>query len=326
MPDEDRRNLASNNPYGDAYRHQWGQEAQIGETPPDSGPINPELAQHILAQEARRFLARTEPLQTDPEQAWPARQEPTLPAYHEQAATWERPSDTWAAAADQDARDRLRDWDRQQGRGAPTAEDPNQWDYQTMDPAQAAAAVAGTLQQPSAPAQSSAYSQSYQGDQPQGYAGGATLSPEQAAYFSQQMAQSQPHSADPPLVDVVTRAVNQRAYEQAQAFSAADFPGRDLQEPFQPAQPNVVQPQAYPEVWSPSPNQAQAQYQPQNPPTNPFAGPANDSLSHFDPHGARAAPLRDSNGPGLNRRPAVRRPPNTQERPQGGRARGGSSR
>lgn len=293
-----------------------------------------------MAQEARRYRERTG--QPDQEQARPAGQEPTLPAYHEHAATWERPSDAMAAAVDQAAQEEL---DRQYGRGTPEAEGPNRWDFETMDAAQAAAVAGGTWQQPSAPAQSSAYPQSYQGyqaqgytggyqqpqsqgytgsysqgypgghqqPQSQGYTGGLTFSPQQAAYFAQQVAQPQPYSADPAPVDDLTRV----AYERAQALSAVDFP-------LQPTQPDVAQPQADPGARSPSPNQGQGQYQPpQSPPTNPFAGPANDSLAQFDPHAAMSAPLRDSDAPGLHRSSARRL--TGQARPQGRRARGGSS-
>lgn len=225
MSDEERRNLASNNPYGDEYQRQWSREARGGRPARGHGPISPELAQQMMAAEAARYRERTEPA---PVQQESARQETTLPAYRTMAATWEQPSDTWRAAADQDSQNQLQAWEREQGRGTPPAENPNQWDYETMDPAQAAAAAvaAGTWQQQSAPAQTPTYSQGYQVDQSQGYAGGTTLSPEQAAYFSQQ----QQYSMDP---------TTQQTYEQSQAFSAADFPGNGFQGQY-PLQENPV--------------------------------------------------------------------------------------
>lgn len=259
MSDEERRNLASNNPYGDAYQRQWSREARTGQPPLGSGPIDPALAQQIMAAEAARYRERTEPA---PVQQESAQQETTLPGYRTTANTWERPSDTWRAAADQDSQNQLQAWEREQGRGTPPAENPNQWDYETMDPAQAAAAAvaAGTWQQPSAPAQTPMYSQSYQS---QGYAAGTTLSPEQAAYLSQQ----QQYSVDP---------TTQQAYEQSQAFSAADFPG----------------------------NGFQGQTPPQE---NPVAGAANASLSPLSPHTGRATSSTNPSGTGLSRNSAVRR-------------------
>ncbi|WP_435861692.1 hypothetical protein [Streptomyces niveus] len=255
MSGEDTRRFASNNPYGDEYQRQWSRQAPAGRTPAGGGGIDLETAQRMMAEEAARYRARTEP--TPAPGPGPAGQGSTLPGYQTQAATWERPSGTWVAAAEQDAEDQLRQWNRAQGRGTPEA-DPNQ----TMDPAQAAAAVAasGTWQQPAAP--------SYQQDQFQGYAGGATLSPDQAAHFSRQMAQSESYSA----------------YQQAQAFSAADFPGADFQ----------------------------GQSQPQN----TYARHANDSVSQFG--------QRNPGGTGLSRRSAVSRRTRGDERPQRRHARGGS--
>lgn len=337
MPDEDRQNFASNNPYGDAYRSRWSQEARAGQTSLGSGLIDPELAQQIMAAEAARYLGQTPPPQTDPVQPGSAQQGPTAPpAYRSMAGAGEVPSDTWVAAYGQEAQEQLREGSEERGR-TPASERSDPWDYQTMDPAQAAfaAAAAETWGQPPAPAQSSAHSQSHQGDQPpayseddsqghreghqqpqvQGYAGDTTLSPEQAAYFFQQMAWPQAHSAHTPPADEATRA----------AISAGGF---------QPARPNVAQPQAHPEAGGPSLNQAQGQYpsnQFQNPatravthpgtrlPVNPVAGPVNDSMAQFNPHAAMTAPLRDSEGPRLSRSGAVRDPGTG----RGGRARRG---
>lgn len=275
MSGEDRRNFASNNPYGEEYQRQWSQQARGGRPARGGGPIDFETAQQLMAAEAERYRQRTEPA---PVQQEPAQQESTLPGYRTTANTWERPSDTWVAAADQDAQNQLRAWEREQGRGTPTEENPNQWDYETMDAAQAAAAAAaaGTWQQQQAPAQTPTYSQSYQFDQSQGYAGGTTLSPEQAAYFSQQVRQYQPFSADPPQVDPATQEANQQAYNQSLALSAAHYPGNDFQ----------------------------GQYQSQD---NPVAGPARDSLAPLDRRTARGTSSTNPHDTGLGRRGAVRR-------------------
>lgn len=231
----------------------------------------------------------------DPAQPGPAQPESTLPAYRTQAHAWEEPSDTWVNAANQDAENQWREWNRQQGRGTPPAENPDQWDYETMTPEQAAAAAAAaeTWRQSSAPAQPSTYSQSYQNDQSQGYTAGMTLSPEQAAYFSQEMPEE-------------TRPADQRsygeAYDLAQAFSAADSPGTDFQGQF----------------WT--------QYSPTGAgtysgitPQNPVAGHAHDSLAPLN----RANP--DGRTAGLNRSAEVRRSTRGVEPRRRGRGGGGGS-
>lgn len=209
----------------------------------------------------------------DPAQPGPAQQESTLPAYRTQAHAWEEPSDTWVNAANQDADNQWREWNRQQGRGTPPAENPNQWDYETMTPEQAAAAAAAaeTWRQPPTPAQPSTYAQSYQNDQSQGYTAGMTLSPEQAAYFSQEMAGE-------------TGVDAQQAYDQAQALSAVHFPGTDFQGQFQTP-------------YSPTGAGTYSGITPQN----PVAGHAHDSLAPLN----RANP--DGRTAGLNRSAEVRR-------------------
>ncbi|MEV8402729.1 hypothetical protein ACWFRQ_25865 [Streptomyces niveus] len=292
VSDESGRDLASNNPYGDGYRRQWSREAPAAQNPPGGGPIDLAEAQRRMAEEARRYLARTGQPSMDPEQPGPAQQESTLPAYRTQAHAWEEPSQTWVNAANQDAENQLREWNRQQGRGTPPAENPNQWDYETMTPEQAAAAAAAaeTWRQPSAPAQPSTYSQSYQNDQSQGYTAGMTLSPEQAAYFSQATAEE----------SGVTAQQTQQAYDQAQALSAVHFPGTDFQGQFQ-------------SQYSPTGTGTYSGTTPQN----PVAGHAHDSLAPLN----RANP--DGRTAGLNRSSAVRRSTRGPEPRR--RARGGGS-
>lgn len=227
----------------------------------------------------------------DPAQPGPAQPESTLPAYRTQAHAWEEPSDTWVNAANQDAENQWREWNRQQGRGTPPAENPDQWDYETMTPEQAAAAAAAaeTWRQPPAPAQPSTYSQSYQNDQSQGYTAGMTLSPEQAAYFSQEMAGE-------------TGVDAQQAYDQAQALSAVHFPGTDFQGQFQTP-------------YSPTGAGTYSGITPQN----PVAGHAHDSLAPLN----RANP--DGRTAGLNRSAEVRRSTRGVEPRRRGRGGGGGS-
>ncbi|MFF2945351.1 hypothetical protein ACFVSQ_36485 [Streptomyces niveus] len=287
MSGESGRDFASNNPYGDEYRRQWSREAPAARNPPGGGPIDFAEAQRRMDEEARRYLARTGQPSMDPEQPGPAQQESTLPAYHTQARTWEQPSQTWVNAADQDGENQLREWNRQQGLGTPTEENPNQWDYETMTPEQAmaAAAAAETWRQSSAPAQPSTYSQSYQNDQSQGYSAGMTLSPEQAAYFSQ--------ATPDDGVDA------QQAYDHAQALSAVHFPGTDFQGQFQTPH-------------SPTGTGTDSGIPPQE---NPLAGHAHDSVASFN----RANP--DGRTAGLNRSSAVRH--STRGREPRRRVRGG---
>ncbi len=289
MSDESGRDFPSNNPYGDAYRRQWSREAPA-HNPPGGGPIDLAEAQRRMAEEARRYLARTGQPSMDPEQPGPAQQESTLPAYRTQARTWEEPSQTWVNAANQDGENQLREWNRQQGLGTPTEENPNQWDYETMTPEQAmaAAAAAETWRQSSAPAQPSTYSQSYQEDRSQGYSAGMTLSPEQAAYFSQETADDG--------VDA------QQAYDYAQALSAVHFPGTDFQGQFQTPH-------------SPTGAGTYSGTTPQN----PVAAHAHDSLAPLN----RANP--DGRTAGLSRSTATRRSTRGTEPRRRGRGSGGGS-
>ncbi|EST20233.1 hypothetical protein [Streptomyces niveus] len=224
-----------------------------------------------MAEEARRYWARTGQPSVDPEQPGPAQQESTLPAYHTQPRTWEEPSQTWVNAANQDGENQLREWNRQQGLGTPTEGIPNQWDYETMTPEQAAAAAAAaeTWRQSSAPAQPSTSSRSYQENQSQGYTAGMTLSPEQAAYFSQETADD---------------GMAQQAYNHAQALSAVHFPGTDFEGQFHTP-------------YSPTGAGTYSGITPQN----PVAGHAHDSLAPLN----RANP--DGRTAGLNRSTATRR-------------------
>ncbi|MET9555725.1 hypothetical protein [Streptomyces sp. NPDC006645] len=302
MPGENEGNFASNNPYGAEYQRQWSREAPTGQpagqTPAgQTAAIDPAYAQQLMAAEARRYWARTGQPPMDSEEPGPAQQESTLPAYRTQASTWEQPSQTWENAADEDGRNQLREWNRQQGLGTPTEENLNQWDYETMTPEQAAAAAAAaeTWRHQTAPVQPPAYPQSYQDDQSQGYTAGMTLSPEQAAYGSRRMAGT----------------AEQRAYEQSQALSAVQFPGGSFQESDFQGRFRTQHP----------PNDAETYTG--TPPRNSVAGPANASLAALDSNAARAQRRGNDDAPRqLGRSGAVRHSTRRQG-PRGGPARGG---
>lgn len=285
MVGEDWRNLASNSPYG--QEDQQEDRRARRRTPRGSGPVDPERGRRMLTQEAEAFLRRVGP---------PAGQEQTLPPYRAQADTWERPLDSHWAEADAAALARLQDEAGERGRGTPPAEDSN-WENRTLDPDQAAAVV-GMLQQPLAPDQSvpgrqpPGYPGGHQQPYFQGHLGGTTLSPEQLAHFSQQIGRSQSSRADP--------AVLRQALEQAQAFSATDFPGRGFGAPFQGTQQS-------------RPSSVESGSRPP-PPTNPVAGHANASLPRSHHGGAGAGPSGD--GQGLRRSGAVRHGRGQREAPK----------
>lgn len=298
MPGEDRRDLPSNNP----YRNVDPRWVEV------SAESVPSWAQQLLNERAQlHWGAAGQPL-PDPVQPDPTGQQPTLPAYQTTAPTGHEASPAWVAAVNRAGQEQL---DLERG----GAGDLNPWDQQT-NPALIAAAANGVWEPPSAPAQFPADPQSDTADQlpghgdtgdlwqgfagPQesqfhGYVGGTLFDPVQAAHAAQQMGQSfsspqwdqfPPDQADPLAMDQ-TSQVYDWALGQAQAISAAEFPGNDFP-------PSGIE--------------------------NPVAGAANDSLSYLPADPARAA--RSTNATGLNRNPAVRGQNRGQRRrPQERRAR-----
>jgi hypothetical protein len=142
MPDEDRQDFASNNP----YRHHVSGQEQAGRTSGAGGPITAEEAYRRMSEEAHQFRERTGQ-QVNPYPAWTSQSPPTesvstLPLYSTQAATWQQPSAAdWAAADEAAAAAWLQESNRQHGEGTPAEASSDQWDYATLHPDAAAHAV-----------------------------------------------------------------------------------------------------------------------------------------------------------------------------------------